>query len=158
VLKEQFDLAGLRVLVESEEVGVHLATSADGLRFVFFQGHPEYDTVSLLKEYKREVMRYGAGEIDAYPPVPENYFHPYEKSLLEEHRVRVQAARDAARGQPEFPEVLVSGRLDNTWHDTAEAVVGNWMGLVYQVTHSERARPFMDGIDPDNPLGLGRAD
>jgi len=36
--------------VESGE-GVHLATSADGLRVVFFQGHPEYDTVSLLKEY-----------------------------------------------------------------------------------------------------------
>ena len=50
VLREQFDAAGLRVLVESEEVGVHLATSADGLRFVFFQGHPEYDTVSLLKD------------------------------------------------------------------------------------------------------------
>ncbi|MEJ2577408.1 MAG: homoserine O-succinyltransferase, partial [Gammaproteobacteria bacterium] len=64
VLREQFELAGLRILVESEQVGVHLATSADGLRFVFFQGHPEYDTVSLLKEYKREVLRYGRGEID----------------------------------------------------------------------------------------------
>jgi len=44
--------------------------------------------------------------------------------------------------------------LDNTWHDTAEAVVGNWIGCVYQVTHRERGLPFMPGIDPDNPLGL----
>ena len=45
-------------------------------------------------------------------------------------------------------------RLDNTWHDTAEAVVGNWMGAVYQVTHRDRRIPFMEGVDPDDPLGL----
>ncbi len=155
VLREQFELAGLRILVESEQVGVHLATSADGLRFVFFQGHPEYDTVSLLKEYKREVLRYGRGEIDDYPPVPVHYLGDYEHTLLGEHRSGVQQARRNGRPQREFPEVLVGGRLDNTWHDTAEAVVGNWMGLVYQVTHRERARPFMDGIDPNDPLRLG---
>jgi homoserine O-succinyltransferase len=53
-----------------------------------------------------------------------------------------------------FPEALVAGRLDNTWHDTAEAVVGNWMGAVYQVTHSDRRIPFMAGVDPADPLGL----
>jgi homoserine O-succinyltransferase len=48
----------------------------------------------------------------------------------------------------------VARRLDNTWHDTAEAVVGNWMGTVYQVTHRDRRIPFMDGVDPDDPLSL----
>jgi homoserine O-succinyltransferase/O-acetyltransferase len=28
------------------------------------------------------------------------------------------------------------------------------VGKIYQVTHSDRRRPFMDGIDPDDPLGL----
>lgn len=56
---------------------------------------------------------------------------------------------------PPLPEGLVSRRLDNTWHDTAEGVLGNWMGLVYQVTHSDRKLPFMDAIDPSDPLGLG---
>jgi homoserine O-succinyltransferase len=154
VLREQFDRAGLRVLVESEEVGVHLATSADGLRFVFFQGHPEYDTVSLLKEYKREVMRYARGETDTYPPLPERYVREREQALLREYRLRLEAALASGHESPDFPEGLVGGRLDNTWHDTAEAVVGNWMGLVYQVTHRDRAKPFMDGVDPDDPLGL----
>ena len=53
-----------------------------------------------------------------------------------------------------FPEAQVLPLLDNTWHDTAEAVVGNWIGCVYQVTHRERGLPFMPGIDPNNPLGL----
>lgn len=150
VTREQFEAAGLRVLVESDVAGVHLATSHDGLRFVFFQGHPEYDTVSLLKEYKREVLRYQAGEIPAPPPMPENYLGVRETAILEEYRYHWQQGER----EFEFPESLVAPRLDNTWHDTAEAVVANWMGLVYQVTHRERKLPFMEGVDPDNPLGL----
>jgi len=156
ITREQFDAAGLRVLVESSAVGVHLATSADGLRAVFFQGHPEYDTISLLKEYKREVVLYAAGQRADYPPFPAHYFHTLEQSVLMEYRYRLDEALAAGAGLPEFPEALVAGRLDNTWHDTAEAVVGNWMGTVYQVTHSDRRFPFMDGVEPQDPLGLGK--
>ncbi len=150
VTPAQFLEAGLRVLAKSSEVGVHLATSHDGLRFVFFQGHPEYDTVSLLKEYKREVLRYQAGELDRPPPMPDNYLGVRETAILEEYLYRWR------RGEREldFPEPLVAPRIDNTWHDTAEGVVANWMGLVYQVTNKERKLPFMEGVDPDNPLGL----
>ena len=31
----------------------------------------------------------------------------------------------------------------------------NWLGLVYRHTDLVRGKPFMDGIDPDDPLGLG---
>ena len=61
---EQFAAAGLKVLVTGDDGCVHLATSPDGFRTVFFQGHPEYDTVSLLKEYKRDVNLYIGGELD----------------------------------------------------------------------------------------------
>jgi len=149
VEREQFNAAGLRVLAESGEIGVHLATSPDGLRFVFCQGHPEYDTVSLLKEYKREVGRYLRGELADPPPFPENYFRPHEQALLREYLYRTKAGE-----QLTFPEELLLPRLENTWHDTAEAVIGNWMGLVYQVTNRDRRIPFMDGIDPNDPLGL----
>ena len=152
--KSAFDEAGLRVLVEVEGDGVHLATSADGLRVVFFQGHPEYDTISLLKEYKREVALYANGARKDYPPFPANYFRTQEKALLNEYRGRLEAARVRGDEAPAFPEELVAQRLDNTWHDTAEAVVSNWMGLIYQVTHNDRRIPFMPGVNPDDPLGL----
>ena len=154
ITRAQFDAAGLRVLVESEEVGVHLATSPDGLRLIFSQGHPEYDTISLLKEYKREVMAYAAEERADYPPFPHAYIPAKEQAVLNEYRHKLEAARMSGAARPEFPESLVTHRLDNTWHDTAEAVVGNWMGTVYQVTHSDRRIPFMEGVDPDDPLGL----
>ena len=110
--------------------------------------------MSLLKEYKREVQRFAAGARSSYPPFPDNYFKPREQAILNEYRQRLAAAQAAGDAAPGFPEQLVAGRIDNTWHDAAEGIVGNWIGLVYQLTHEQRNLPFMDGVDPQNPLGL----
>ncbi|EHQ53810.1 homoserine O-succinyltransferase, partial [Ectothiorhodospira sp. PHS-1] len=40
---------------------------------------------------------------------------------------------------------------------TAEAVINNWMGNVYQYTHIDRKKPFRDEVDPDDPLGRVKA-
>jgi len=154
--RDQFDAAGLHVLVESDEAGVHLAVSEDGFRIVFFQGHPEYDTVSLLKEYKREVNRFAAAHRDNYPLLPEHYIGIRNCAILDEHRERVLAARKSGSEPPAFPEAHIIADLDNTWHDTAEGVIGNWIGKIYQLTDSDRRIPFMEGVDPQDPLGLYR--
>jgi len=154
VSRAQFEQAGLHVLAESEVAGVHLAVSEDLFRIVFFQGHPEYDINSLLKEYKREVGRFAKGEIEDYPPFPENYFTPQTQAILEEHQERVAAARRNGTPVPQLPESLLAGGLDNTWHDTAEAVINNWIGRVYQLTNIDRRLPFAEGVDPADPLGL----
>ncbi|MBK1646387.1 homoserine O-succinyltransferase [Thiocapsa imhoffii] len=150
--RAQFEAAGLHVLAESDEAGVHLAVSPDGFRQIFLQGHPEYDMISLLKEYKREVNRFAAGERATYPPVPEHYFGPQALAILDEHRVQLLDAMDQGRDRPAFPEQHLTRQLDNTWHDSAEGVIGNWMGLIYQVTNSERKLPFMPHVDPHDPL------
>ncbi len=155
VTRAQFDAAGLHVLVESEMAGVHLAVSEDRFRIVFFQGHPEYDTISLLKEYKREVGRFAQGDRADYPQFPDGYFRLREQAILEEYQQRMLRALDSGGAIPEFPEQLVAERIDNSWHDTAEAIVGNWIGLVYQVTNHNRRLPFMEGVDPRDPLDLG---
>ena len=153
VTPEQFRQAGLHVLVESD-VGVHLATSHDGIRFIFFQGHQEYDTISLLKEYKRDLLEHARGNIEKEPPFPANYLGDKAKAILGEYRMRLIAAIDQQQELPEFPEELVAPHIDNTWHDTAESVVGNWMGCIYQLTHKDRRKPFMNGIDPNDPIGI----
>ncbi len=151
---EQFESAGLKVLANSDEAGVHLAVSDDGFRMIYFQGHPEYDAISLMKEYKREVGRYiFEGEQD-YPPVPENYFGQLNNAILEEYRDRVETAIKTGSSIPEFPEHILLPRLDNTWHDSAEAVINNWIGKVYQLTHLDRRIAFAEGINPDDPLNL----
>jgi len=152
VTRKQFEESGLHVLVESDEAGVHMAVSADGFRVVFLQGHPEYDTVSLLKEYKREIDLHQAGQRKTAPPFPENYLSPGQQAILDEYQQKHSETRDQGQTQPEFPEELILSRIDNTWHDTAESFVARWIGKVYQLTHRDRLQPFMDGIDPKDPL------
>ncbi|NEX20791.1 homoserine O-succinyltransferase [Thiorhodococcus mannitoliphagus] len=151
---EQFVSAGLKVLVESEAAGVHLAVSPDGFRQVFFQGHPEYDTISLLKEYKREVKGFTAGARLDYPPFPESYFGLQSRAILNEHESRIRAALDRGCELPVFPESHLLAGLHNTWHDTAEGVLGNWMGLIYRLTNNDRKLAFMAGVNPGDPLDL----
>jgi homoserine O-succinyltransferase len=152
--RKQFEQAKAMVLVESEEAGVQLAVSKDGLRLVYFQGHPEYDAISLLKEYKREVFLFMQQSIDEFPPFPANYFDQYTQSIFEEFRERVLVAMNSGSEMPEFPESLIVNRVHNTWHDTGEAIVGKWLGLVYQYTNPDRRLHLMDGVDPGDPLGL----
>jgi len=156
VSRAQFETAGLHVLAESAETGIHLAVSEDLFRLVFFQGHPEYDIISILKEYKREVRRFSRCERTDYPPYPDNYFSLQSEAILDEYRAQTFAARDRGNPIPDLPESLIVNKLDNTWHDTAEAVINNWIGKVYQLTNQDRRLPFMDGLDPGDPLGLRR--
>ncbi len=156
----QFEKAGLHVLARSEEADVQMAVSADGFRTVYFQGHPEYDSISLLKEYKREVglfsLAYGQGNTVNYPPFPANYFDARTQAIFNEYQYKLILSLDNKAPPPLFPEALILNHIDNSWHDTASAIMANWMGLVYQVTNMERLLPFMEGIDPNDPLGLNK--
>lgn len=63
----------LKILAESEEAGVFIVANNDGKQF-FVMGHPEYDRISLDKEYKRDVDK--GLEID----IPKNYY-PNDNSV-----------------------------------------------------------------------------
>ena len=152
--REQFEQVGCHVLAEDDEDNVHMAVSEDKFKFMFFQGHPEYDSISLLKEYKREVMLFASKKREDYPPFPEHYFRPLETAILDEYCGYMEDALRAGSPLPEFPEYLILRSLHNTWHDTGVAIFGNWLGMINQVTHDDRRVPFMDHIDPSDPLGL----
>lgn len=148
---------GIHVLAQGDEPGVQLAVSPDGFRTVYFQGHPEYDRISLMKEYKRDISLFVDGELAAYPPMPKHYFNEFATALLCEYRESVIESIRRDIEVPEFPEAHILPHLRNTWHDSGEAVVGNWLGLMYQLTNADRRLPFMDGVNPDDPLGwLGK--
>lgn len=154
IYQDDMEKKGLKILAASQKAGVHLAVTADGIRVVFFQGHPEYDDLSLLKEYKREIMLF-YNEVRAdYPPYPENYFDEKAKQILLHYEGLVKKAKKDQQTLPEFPEKSILSLLDNTWRDTAKGVFNNWLGKVYQITNQDRRKPFMEDIDPDNPLGL----
>lgn len=57
----------LTIVAESEEAGVFIVMAEDGKQ-IFVMGHPEYDRISLDKEYKRDISK--GLEID----LPKNYY------------------------------------------------------------------------------------
>jgi homoserine O-succinyltransferase len=154
ISRQQFESENLAVLVESEEGGVHMAVSPDRFRVIYFQGHPEYDTKSLLKEYKREALRYLNGKLQKAPEFPAHYFSGKAAGIAERFVQEAERALWEDQPLPDFLEKEIGPELDNTWGDTAKAIVANWLGLVYQFTNLNRHKQYMDGVNPDNPLNV----
>ena len=143
ITKDQYIKTGMKPLIESRDIGVHLSVSQDGFRNICFQGHPEYDTASLLKEYKRELTT--LTDKKNPPPLPVNYFGPKAQKLLTDYLSGVL---------PDFPEKEIEPLIENTWTDSARSIISNWVGHVYQITNIDRKKQFMDGVVSSNPLGI----
>ena len=135
-----------------------MAVSPDGFRTLYFQGHPEYDANSLLKEYKRDLELYLRGERATQPPLPEHYLSADASEIVQHYTDLALSAVSANQSLPDFPEAQLKPHLDNTWGDTAKAIFNNWLGLIYQLTNLDRKKQYMDGVDPADPLGLSRSD
>ncbi len=127
---EDFEKAESLLLMVGEHGCVHMAVSDEGARFVFFQGHPEYDGLSLLKEYKREVSRFFAGAREDYPPFPENYFSPDTVELLGEYRAKVVEARGQGGEMPDFPESAIPIAEPPAWSAAGMRIYRNWLAEV----------------------------
>ena len=153
VSQARLEEAGFTVLATGEKAGVHLAVSNDQFRVVFTQGHPEYDANSLLKEYKREVTRFAAGEIDVPPPYPENYLPTQAREIAAEFVGELISKSGTRRG---FPEDALSRYVSNSWSDAGSAIMGNWLRLVQSTASPDRQQQFAAGVDPSNPLGIKR--
>ena len=148
----------MRILVESPEAGVHMATSKDGIRLVCFQGHPEYDTVSLLKEWQRDLGLYADGNLKQEPPFPAHYLRGKGLSLAEEFRMKVEQGvyyDHTKKGKlpPEIEQAVVA-MTPNRWSSARRALLSNWIGAILDKTNVDRKKPFMDGVNPENPFNL----
>lgn len=130
IARKDMEAAGLTVLVDSAEAGVHLAVGADSQRLVLFQGHPEYDAVSLLKEYKREVQRFLTGNRQSYPSFPENYFDEAAMRRLDEYQRQVTECDFEQSTLPVFPEAELTGRCTDTWSQAGRVIYRNWLGAL----------------------------
>lgn len=130
VTRSDMEAIGLTVLIEGDEAGVHMAVGDDDF-YVFFQGHPEYDPISLLKEYRRELGRYYRGERSDYPPAPENYFDDAGLAMVEEYHSLLDAAKSAATMPPGLDETRVLPGHMPDWATPGKLIYRNWLsGLV----------------------------
>jgi homoserine O-succinyltransferase len=125
--------AGYRIVIGSGSSGAGWAVAAREQGesvFVLCQGHPEYATLSLLREYRRDVRRclFGRGAV-AYPRVPEGYLAPDAVARLSEFAQRAQAHPDPRELWPEFPYAEVAAGVENTWAPASATLYANWLRL-----------------------------
>ncbi len=125
--EEDLRACGVQVLVTGAIAGVQMAVEPDGRR-LYFQGHPEYEAVSLLKEYKREVLRYLNEEREDYPPLPDNTFNGPAGELAGEFREWVLSRSGT---EPlmieEFPEDELAQEMRHSWKDVSRQLFFNWL-------------------------------
>ncbi|MGC1278678.1 MAG: homoserine O-succinyltransferase, partial [Xanthobacteraceae bacterium] len=84
---------GYKILTRSNAAGVDAFAKQDGSFFLFFQGHPEYEADTLLREYRRDIARFLAGERERYPAVPLGYFNDGAAAVAETFRNRALRER-----------------------------------------------------------------
>ena len=141
--------AGYRLAIASEETGWTLATAERaGCLLVAVQGHPEYAADTLLREYRRDVRRFLAGERDLYPPLPGGYLDRAAEERFTAFRRRAEQHPAERRGpgdrsgstrpsgDPElierFPFAEEAGRLHAPWAPVAARLGRNWLAVVTQ--------------------------
>lgn len=120
---------GYSLLTRAADAGVDTFVKQYKSLFVFFQGHPEYESNTLLLEYRRDVLRYLRKETNAYPLMPSRYFD-------QATAIALTALQNEAMFCPsekllaEVSTRLASIRIENTWHSTAACIYRNWLEYI----------------------------
>jgi homoserine O-succinyltransferase len=132
---------GYTVLSRTDSAGIDAFVKQVKSLFVFFQGHPEYEAYTLLREYRRDVSRYLRGESDSYPSIPIGYFdQPTADALnLLRQKAMTHRSKELLAG---IAAVLDKAEIVNTWRSMAALIYRNWLEYVYarkQSSQLERA-------------------
>jgi homoserine O-succinyltransferase len=118
---------GYRVLTHSREAGVDIFAKRFSSEFIFFQGHPEYEALSLQREYLRDIARFLAGERDHYPDIPERYFDAETEESLAGFAERARRERRVTLTS-EIPALTL--RSDIAAGSAATVIFKNWLGYL----------------------------
>jgi homoserine O-succinyltransferase/O-acetyltransferase len=140
--RDSLESTGHTILTNSPEFGVDtfIKEKKQSL-FLHFQGHPEYATETLLKEYRRDVRRYLKKEREIYPSLPRGYFDQATTVLLGDFRLKALAERQD--GTMEFfPHATTFDTIHNNWHETAQEIYSNWLEYLF----SRKANRFPKAI------------
>jgi homoserine O-succinyltransferase len=124
VTERDLTQAGYQVLTRSALAGVDIFVRQYASRFVFLQGHPEYDALSLQREYLRDIGRYLARERDSYPAVPVSYFDAATEERLARFEKRARHQRHPALTN-ELPALNLRG--DIAAGSAAAVLFRNWL-------------------------------
>ena len=128
--------SGYSILSRSRAAGPDIFMKQDQALHLFFQGHPEYEANTLLREYRRDVLRFLTGERDAYPDMPSAYFSPAQASGFYKF-ADIAKKLPAANRVAEFEALVTQVSPTGAWPSAAQRVYLNWVSYV----DARRSRP-----------------
>lgn len=120
-----------RPLTRSPVAGIDTFIRQRNSLFLFFQGHLEYESRSLLREYLRDITRYLDGERDVYPNAPQDYLDPEATRAFDKVR---EAAFAKLNAKPLAAEAasIAEHRLVNVWQLPAAGIYRNWLHYIWR--------------------------
>jgi homoserine O-succinyltransferase len=154
---------GYKILTRSANAGVDMFAKLDESFFLFFQGHPEFEADSLLREYRRDAARFLSRERDRYPAMPLGYFNDEAAALAEAFRARALVERKPDL-IAEFPKSALETALASPWRPAAIGVYEKWTAYLLARKAERRTMPMrlrgtrLRRAWRDWPAGLHRAD
>lgn len=142
---------GYLVLTRSAEGGVDsFVKKKKRSLFVHFQGHPEYEAQTLLKEFRRDIKRFLRRERETYPSMPKGYFDATAARLLAEFSdIALSERREEL--MEGFPEAALVSGLKSTWRSSAMSIYRNWLQYVVSKKTEARAFPAMAVLHDSSP-------
>jgi homoserine O-succinyltransferase len=120
---------GYRILSRSAVAGVDMAFKRiRGSAFLLIQSHPEYDARALLREYRRDVIRFIANQRESYPDIPHGYFS--EALIWSLESLRLDALRNRHTDWSPRLRILDLAEVQCSWKPTAVQLYRSWTGLL----------------------------
>jgi len=148
--EEALAASGYDVLTRAENVGVDTFIKEEKSLLVFFNGHPEYASNTLLLEYKRDVIRFLKKESETYPLLPLKYFDYETTAALRALEERAKAA-PSEKWVAELTAILEAIRIESTWHATATHVYQNWLhSIIARKKQAESGSPSAESRDRES--------
>jgi homoserine O-succinyltransferase/O-acetyltransferase len=135
LVEEDLVEKGYRVLTRSPVAGVDAFVRRGLGLSLFFQGHPEYDADTLMREYSRDVGRFLNGRRPHHPNTPIGYFELEVESALAELSWLARRRPDPKLA-PFYAAILAKASPTRTWRGTSVKIYRNWLRLV-----AEAGRP-----------------
>lgn len=124
---EELERCGYNVSTFGAKVGVGSFWRREPSLFLFLQGHAEYDADSLMKEYRRDVLRFASGERGDFPELPDGVFSGPVEAQLAELRAGTLAGESSV--EKRLADILAQQKHEAVWAADAARLYADWVAV-----------------------------
>ena len=123
--RSALEAQGYTVLSASPAVGVDMFIKQASALQLYLQGHPEYESRTLLSEYRRDVLRAACVAGSAPPVPPEGIGNTALRVEIAAQAARV--VRRSADSMAQLDALLRLGTPEECWLKPAQNLFANWL-------------------------------